>query len=535
MAARTPAEIARDAVKQLTARKLPPTPENYQTAYHEIAGTQPLRPFPLDSMRRIAQALPERSPGQQRLKAQVEQAVNMHNWDGVQKALVAYASLGPAPLAAPAAATSTVPATAPATAPAALPVSHPASAPAQPHPLASAHFPPDVLDQMARIVEHVLPAVGNHDPKLAMQGEELVAYLRLPTHEPLALKKTLANFAFRLSFVAEEQGLVQTSLLGLIRLMFENIGSLGVDNAWLSGQMTALMEAATPPLSMRRLEALQSRLRDVIQKQSEARERTLAAQAEMKLALASFIERLAAMTEESSQYSDKIERCAQQLEKAQDLTEIAPVLQEAIQASRSMALDTRRASEELRDLRDRTTHAETEIVRLQLELDQMSQLARHDPLTGALNRKGLDETVERELARAQRQQNAVCVGLLDIDNFKRLNDEHGHEVGDEALKHLADVARRCLRPQDSLARFGGEEFVIVMPDTSLEEGVEVMRRVQRELTKSLFLEGNERLLITFSAGVAERLATETGAETLKRADQAMYLAKRSGKNRVVAA
>ena len=512
MAARTPAEIARDAVKQLTTRKLPPTPENYQAAYHEIAGTQPLRPFPLEPMRRIAQALPDRSPGQQRLKAQVEQAVSMHNWEGVQKALVSYAALGPPP--APATAVS-----------AAVEV---------PPPLAT-QFPADVLDQMARIVEHVLPAVGNHDPKLAIQGEELVAYLRLPSHEPQALKKTLANFAFRLSFVAEEQGVVQTSLLGLIRLMFENIGALGVDNAWLSGQMTALMEAATPPLSTRRLEALQSRLKDVIHKQTEARERTLAAQAEMKQALASFIERLATMTEESSQYSSKIERCAQQLEKAQDLTDIAPVLQEAIQASRSMALDTRRASEELRDLRDRTTHAETEIVRLQQELDQMSQLARHDPLTGALNRKGLDETVEREMARAERQKMAVCVGLLDIDNFKKLNDSHGHEVGDAALKHLADVARASLRPQDSLARYGGEEFVIVMPDTSLDEGVEVLRRVQRELTKSLFLEGNERLLITFSAGVAERLASETGAETLKRADQAMYLAKRSGKNRVVAA
>ncbi len=517
MAARTPHEIAREAVKQLTTRRLPPTPENYQRVYHEVAGTLPLRPFPLEALRQLTQALPDRSPGQKRLKTQCEAAVSQHSWDGLQRALVEYASLGPTPT------TQTV------TAGTDRPLSaHIATA-------APAAFPPDVLDQMARIIEHTLPAVGSHDAKLAEQGAELAAYLRLPGHEPLALRKALANFAFRLSFVAEEQAVVQTTLLELVRLMFENIHEISLDNPWITGQMQALMEAATPPLSMRRLEELQSRLKDVIYKQSEVKARTLEAQAEIKKALASFIDRLARMTEDSGHFSATIESCAQRLEHARDLVEITPVLQEAIQASRSMALDTRRASEELRELRDRTTSAETEITRLQRELERLSEVASHDPLTGALNRKGLEETVEREMARAQRRQSTVCLALLDIDNFKKINDTHGHQTGDAALQHLASVARSSLRPQDALARYGGEEFVIVMPDTRLEEAVEVLRRLQRELTKTLFLQGNERLLITFSAGVAQRQDDEPGAAALERADKAMYLAKREGKNRVVAA
>ena len=139
------------------------------------------------------------------------------------------------------------------------------------------------------------------------------------------------------------------------------------------------------------------------------------------------------------------------------------------------------------------------------------------------------------MARAQRRQSTLCLALLDIDNFKKINDTHGHQTGDAALQHLAAVARAGLRPQDALARYGGEEFVIVMPDTRLEEAVEVLRRLQRELTKTLFLQGSERLLITFSAGVAQRQDDEPGAATLERADKAMYLAKREGKNRVVAA
>jgi len=174
------------------------------------------------------------------------------------------------------------------------------------------------------------------------------------------------------------------------------------------------------------------------------------------------------------------------------------------------------------------------VVRLQQQLEHASTQMRHDPLTGALNRKGLDEDLKRELARSRRLETPMCVALLDIDDFKKINDAHGHDTGDAALVHLAHVARQVLRPQDTVARYGGEEFVIVMPDTALDQGVDAMTRLQRELTKRFFLEGNERLLITFSAGVAQMAADEQGAEAIKRADQGMYLAKRSGKNRVVA-
>ena len=147
----------------------------------------------------------------------------------------------------------------------------------------------------------------------------------------------------------------------------------------------------------------------------------------------------------------------------------------------------------------------------------------------------MDDAMRREVSTTQRKGTALCIALLDIDNFKKINDSHGHDIGDAALVHLTTVARECIRPQDTLSRYGGEEFVILLPDTTLEQGVEAMSRLQRELTKRFFLNGNEKLLITFSAGVAQLGPEEAGADAVKRADQAMYLAKRSGKNRVVAA
>jgi diguanylate cyclase len=127
------------------------------------------------------------------------------------------------------------------------------------------------------------------------------------------------------------------------------------------------------------------------------------------------------------------------------------------------------------------------------------------------------------------------VALLDIDNFKQLNDTLGHQGGDEALVHLTRVIKEAVRPSDSVARYGGEEFLIILPDTGIQEAMETIERLQRELTKKFFLHNNERKLITFSAGVALRSENEDKEDLIGRADKAMYQAKQTGKNRVVAA
>ena len=127
----------------------------------------------------------------------------------------------------------------------------------------------------------------------------------------------------------------------------------------------------------------------------------------------------------------------------------------------------------------------------------------------------------------------MCVGLLDIDNFKKLNDSLGHDAGDAALIHLATVIRETMRPQDTCARFGGEEFVILLPDTLLDDAQKALVRLQRELTKRYFLHNNDKQLITFSAGVTELREGDTQISVTKRADEAMYTAKKTGKNRVV--
>jgi len=241
------------------------------------------------------------------------------------------------------------------------------------------------------------------------------------------------------------------------------------------------------------------------------------------------------MSQSTGSFHDKLEESARLIEQAKTITDIAPVLKDVVGATRNMAHDSESARSELQSMKKRAEATEAELVKLHQELDRVSSQARHDPLTGALNRQGLDEALNREVSKFKRQDSPLCMALLDIDNFKKLNDTLGHATGDVALAHLAGVAREVMRPQDTLARYGGEEFVILLPDTPLDKGIEAMTRLQRELTKRFFLAGTEKVLITFSAGVAQLATNETGPDAIKRADQAMYLAKRAGKNRVLGA
>ena len=504
---RSAPEIARETLKQLAARRLSPTPDNYQALYDEIAGETSAPQFPAQPLRAILRVLPGQTPAQKRLLSQMETAVAQQDWALVQGALVGYANLGLTPVV---------------------------TAEQEQQAAGLAQVPPRLAQGLARLVDNMLPALGD-DVRLRDMAGQLTALLRGPAPTAGTAEPLLMDLGHRLSFVAEDQGAIRASLLALLHLMFENISALSLDDEWLQGQAQALMAAATPPLELRRLDSVAQRLKDVVRKQADVKAQTVQAQAQMRELLATFIERLAGMDESSSSYQSHMEQCAERVSQATRLEDIAPLLEEVIGATRSMALNTRLALAELQELRSRAEARHAEIDQLRQELDRASTLARHDPLTGSLNRKGFDEAMQREAARSARHGRPLCVALLDLDDFKAINDRLGHEAGDQALTHLTAVTRDVLRPQDQLARYGGEEFVILLPDTLLAEAAQVMHRLQRELTTRYFLKNDEHVLITFSAGVAQVHGEADAADAIRRADQGMYLAKRRGKNRVVTA
>lgn len=390
---------------------------------------------------------------------------------------------------------------------------------------------------LVQALEQALLPRLTHAPALRLQAATVLELARSADGEPqlAQLREAFRAFCEALQQDGDQQARVHEELLQLLRLLVDNIGELVLDEQWLAGQTAVIREIIAQPLDIAVLYDAESSLKELIHKQGKLKHGLNDARDALKQMAATFAAQLANLTENTGEFHDKIGGYQQQIGATEDIGELNQILGRLMSDTRSMQLDALRAHEELKETRQRVDEAERQVQQLTAELERTSALAQQDFLTGALNRRGMNEALQREFGRAERSDTAVSLAIMDIDHFKRLNDTLGHSVGDDALAYLSRVTREALRPTDVLARSGGEEFVIILPDTTRDEACQVMQRVQRELTRNFFLHRNERILITFSAGVAESARGETPEATLKRADLALYQAKHAGRNRVIAA
>lgn len=183
----------------------------------------------------------------------------------------------------------------------------------------------------------------------------------------------------------------------------------------------------------------------------------------------------------------------------------------------------------LRDITERK-NAEQKIVE---QRDQLLRLSVTDPLTGAFNRRQFTETAEKELSRSKRYKGSCSMVMLDIDNFKAINDKYGHDIGDTALVKTEEVIREIIRQEDSLYRMGGEEFLILSPETNLSAARTLAERIRQAISQIILATKDDDLCFTTSVGISEFLPDDSDVSAaLKRADNALYKAKSEGKNRV---
>ncbi len=182
-------------------------------------------------------------------------------------------------------------------------------------------------------------------------------------------------------------------------------------------------------------------------------------------------------------------------------------------------------------------HLRRQKAELAQALEQIRQLATHDDLTGLLNRRAMLDRMQLEQHRSLRSGSPLLIAQLDIDHFKAVNDTHGHAAGDLVLQSFADTVRRNVRDTDVLARWGGEEFVLLLCDTPAADAVALMERL-RQAVQAMQVpvpQGGGPITVTVSIGLARHTPADPLAGTLERADQALYAAKAGGRNRVVPA
>lgn len=395
----------------------------------------------------------------------------------------------------------------------------------------------DALSKLSELLAQTLESTLSTQPEFSQEVQELTQQVRhIKTHEQVTtLAKLLRPFWIKVELRGGDKAKIHEGLVRLLRLLVENVGEMIEDEEWLHGQIIILQEIIANPIDKNVIADAERGLRDAIIKQGILTKNLTDAKSTLKSLMTTFIDRLGDITESTSDYHQKIEGYGQQISKTNNLTELSHLLDDIMQDTRVIQASALRSRDELVSTRKHAQESEAKIKLLEQELSQVSELVREDQLTGALNRRGLDAAFENEATRADRQQAPLCIALLDIDNFKRLNDTLGHHAGDQALTHMCSVIKEALRPSDSVARYGGEEFVILLPGIDLAEATSTIERLQRELTKKFFLHENERVLVTFSAGVAQRAPQEPQEEVIGRADKAMYKAKQTGKNRVLVA
>ena len=504
-----PTEVARETLRRLAMRRISPTPDNYQTLYNEIVGAPNVpshagAPSAAIALSGLVMDLNLQYPELAAPLEMLEQSIRKGEWVLCRKQLgqitrqMKQQTEGSGDL---------------------LPQGEDLSL---------------LRDLLAKTLEFGVVTQLSHNPKLAEKAQQLALVVRDANsssslrHAASGLKSLWVGIEIQASDARDQQETLKRILL----LLVENIGELLDDDTWLRGQLNMVQDVLAGPLKIRSLQEAELRLKEVIYKQGLVKHGLREATATLKATMTTFVSRMSEAVAATDEYQEKIASHIEQISNTEDVLELNRILDSLLEETRAAHANTRRAHDHLSVERDIALQAEARIKELEDQLAQMSALVREDPLTHSLNRRGLDDEYARESSRADRYRTPFCVAVLDIDNFKALNDKRGHQTGDDALVHLVKVAKEELRLTDHIARLGGEEFLVLLPNTPIDDAATIITRLQRSLTKKYFLDNNEKILITFSAGVAERATGEAQESIIARADSAMYEAKRTGKNRV---
>ena len=516
----TPHEIARETLRRLAAQREQPTPANYRRYYQEVAG-QPCAEQQGDDWPELIRDLqrqlliPHRGVSSARKSAALEEILDQAAGAGpaktrelLRRILQRWSRLPPAADAG----------------------DQPAGAEAGESGTLIA-----LANLFAQALERGVVSRLSGAPELVAEIRAVAARLRSVRGAAAvdALAAPLRHLWYCLSLHDDQGDRLRLGVLRVLHLLIENIQEFTTDDLWLHGRLEAIRDIASAPLTIESLQQIERSLRETIVRQGVLRHSLADAKNRLKQMAGTLVESIGELTSVTGTYQDRVNALAGRLKSSDDLGEISAVIDEIMVQTRQMQIHAVQSRDSLIEARCMVEVSERRIRELEAELMQAGEKVREDQLTGTLNRRGLDEAFEREIAIRNRSGRPLAVALLDVDNFKKINDTHGHRAGDGALVHLSGIIRQSMRPNDSVARFGGEEFLILLPDSDAAEAARAIARLQRSLTKHFFLHDSERLLITFSAGVTEHAPGEQRPDVIGRADKALYQAKAAGKNRVV--
>ena len=560
-AAVAPAQIAKGALRRLAMAKQEPTPVNYARAYAEESG-EPAAANPgpawAQVIDRLVRALERggRNWTGARKKDSLQRVLNSSRSDALRlqqrlgQLITAWDSDQPDVEVDALKSAAAAPAAEPRLAPAAEPrVALAAMAQAITGPEARAETvadtaqaaPPDAHPRIVHALQTTLCAgLPADEPRAAELADDLATLSARVAYEGAtpALADEVAAVCQRAQRLLGLRQELVSELLALCGSLGDGLSDLAEDGSWAQGQGQALRQRLDGGQSARAVRAARELLDDTRLRQRALQTERVLARDALKQIVREVLSGLGDLSGATGRFSDKVQGYAQSIESAESLESLSAVVQGLLGESQAVHKLVASTRERLDDEHARASALDAKVQGLESELRRLSDEVSTDALTQVANRRGLAQAFAQEKARAERDGSdaaPLAVGLIDIDNFKKLNDSLGHAAGDVALQNLAARVREWLRPIDHVARFGGEEFVVLLPGTPAAEGQQVLTRLQRRLSASLFMHEGREVFVTFSAGISAWQPDETLETVLGRADEGLYEAKRSGKNRTCVA
>ena len=542
----SPSIIARETLINLASKKIPPTPDNYQKIYHQIAGLSDdhVTDVQVKMLLELARGIPRHSQNLLDVANGLEQAANEKKWAKYKTILIRFFANNTSHLD-----NSSTPLKPGSSSDYSRNVSMQegsdnSAAKQNLHQdsntsLINEDFEVDsysmqFLKVVVQLLEHVSfnsiekEAVAEDIKKLALKA------CKIKNKQEL---KQFINSLEQLSATLEPDGengmLLQQGIRRILNLIMDSAGQLLSEDQWIKEQISSAKETISDSLSLEDINQVEQILKKIAQRKQAIKDRLVEAKTVMKQMVTSLISNLEELSTETGDYSAKLENFSERIGRSDDVADISLLIDDVIQETKQVQENLSTYSEVILTSRAEARGALLQINQLETKLQEMSEKASEDHLTGALNRRGFDNAYQREISIAARNEKQLCFALLDIDNFKQLNDTYGHDVGDKVLVYLVEAVKKIVRLEDIVSRYGGEEFAILLPNTMLESAVEVLERVRRHIIKEFFLHENKRILVTFSAGVTQYQPGDSQQHLYQRADKALYQAKRNGKNQIV--
>ena len=545
-----PAQLAKAALRRLAQDKQEPTPDNYARAYQAEQG---ITPGGGDSLATLIETIVrgiERGGKQwtlARKKDSLQRVLSGSRGDAnrlqqrLRQLVGSWESDNPADAAAASEVTESA-----AEASAAVPEISPKaevasieSTTAEPF-AAPADASPRVVAALGQTVARALPSKESNGDLAAAIAHAARRIQNEGASEAAASE--VEGLCERADWVLQHREHLFGQISGLCVELTASLTDLAEDDSWAQGQCDAMRLTVEEGLTARGIKSVNELLRNTRVKQAELRSERDGARDALKQLINRMLSELDELGSQTGRFHESVGRYADVIERADTLESLAGAVREMVEESRTVQGLVDQTQRRLHDEHARATDLSQRVCELEGELRRLSDEVSTDQLTQIANRRGLLQAFDIECSRLQRSAvddptgtvtPGLAIGLLDIDNFKRLNDDLGHAAGDEALKALAAMVSKTLRPTDVVARYGGEEFVVLMPDTPVDEGQQILTRLQRALTGGLFMHESKQVFVTFSAGVTALRVGERIEEALERADVALYQAKRAGKNRTL--